>query len=330
MSQPIRIELPFLSGEGSVNVYLLVEPEPVLIDAGYNSDENWAVLQSGLATHGLTAADLQRVIITHPHVDHYGLAARIARTGRAEVWMAEVGVDWLRNFAANQQRRIDYYRNTFLPVLGLSSPTVQAMLQWMESTLAAWDPIPAERIVAFPIERELSLGGLPWQVLHLTGHDSHLTAFYQPETRQLLSADALIIPTATPVVEAPAAGQPRQPALPQMVSSLERLAQLDVETVYPGHGAPFGDHRAVIRSQIARIHQRKQECWRFVAAGSATVAEIFQRMYGARASAVGPAGLWMVVGYLDLLAGERRLTVDEADGVWRYRAVAGADTSSGL
>lgn len=328
MSQPFRIELPFLAGEGSVNVYLFSAPEPVLIDAGFNSDENWAALQSGLAAHGLNAADLKRVIITHPHVDHYGLAARIARTGPAEIWMAEVGVDWLRNFTAYQRRRIDYYRTTFLPALGLPSSTVQSMLQWMEGTLATWEPIPAERIAGFAVERELWLGGQPWQVLHLTGHDSHLTAFYQPETRQLLSADALIIPTATSVVEAPPAGQPRQPVLPQLVNSLERLAQLDVEIVYPGHGTPFRDHRAVIRSQIARIHQRKQECWRAVASGAGTVAEVFQQLYGARAKQVGPAGLWMVVGYLDLLLAEGAVTVDEVDGLWRYQ-VADATVQDG-
>jgi glyoxylase-like metal-dependent hydrolase (beta-lactamase superfamily II) len=323
MSQPIRIELPFLASEGSVNVYLFVEPEPVLIDAGFNSDQNWAALQSGLAAHGLSVADLKRVIITHPHVDHYGLAARIARSGPAEVWMSEVGVDWVRNFPACQQRRIDYYRTTFLPALGLPSTEMDSMLHWMEGTLAAWEPIPSERIAGFAIERDLWLGGLPWQVLHLTGHDSHLTAFYQPETRQLLSADALIIPTATPVVEAPPAGQPRRPALPQMVHSLERLAQLDVETVHPGHGVPFGDHRTVIQGQIDRIHQRKQECWQLVAAGAGTVAEVFQRMYGSRANSVGAAGLWMVVGYLDLLVGEGQLRVDESDGLWRYRILPG-------
>jgi glyoxylase-like metal-dependent hydrolase (beta-lactamase superfamily II) len=284
MSQPIRIELPFLASEGSVNVYLFLEPEPVLIDAGFNSEQNWAALQKGLAAHGLSVAGLKRVIITHPHVDHYGLAARITRSGQAEVWMSEVGVGWLRNFTTCQQHRIDYYRTTFLPGLGLPTPEVESMLHWMEGTLAAWEPIPAERIASFAVERDLWLGGLPWQVLHLTGHDSHLTAFYQPETRQLLSADALIVPTATPVVEAPPAGQPRQPALPEMVIALERLRQLDVETVHPGHGAPFGDHRAVIQGQIDRIHQRKAECGRVVARGASTVAEVFQQMYGGRAT----------------------------------------------
>jgi len=165
------------------------------------------------------------------------------------------------------------------------------------------------------------LGGLAWQVLHLRGHDSHLTCFYQAQTRQLLAADMLMIPTPTPVVEAPAVGEVRQPALPHMLLSMDRLAFLDIETVYPGHGIPFTDHRTVIRSQQARIHERKEECWRHIVAGVDKVADLSAHMYGPRAQTVGLAGLWMVVGYLDLLQAEARVAVDTVDGVWRYRVI---------
>lgn len=319
-SQPIRIELPFDPEGGSVNVYLFVEPEPVLIDAGYNSAVAWDALQHGLAAHNLRAADLQRVIITHPHVDHYGLAARIARAGRAQVWMANRGVQWLYEFPAQQQRRIEYYREVFLPALGLTPGATQQFLAWMQGVRTKWEPIPTERIVSFALDEPLALGGLDWQVLHLPGHDSHLTAFYQPQTRQLLAADALIIPTATAVVDAPPAGKPRALALPQMTNSLERLAALAVDIVYPGHGAPFADHRTVIARQLARIEQRTEECWRYVRAGVETAAELFARLYGERAASVGPAGLWMVVGYLDRLVVSGRATLHEVDGVWRYQA----------
>jgi glyoxylase-like metal-dependent hydrolase (beta-lactamase superfamily II) len=316
--RPIHIALPFEQEGGSVNVYLFVEPEPVLVDAGFNSAAGWAALQAALATHGLSVADLQRVIITHPHVDHYGLAAAITNRGPAEVWMAEVGSDWLRNFPVHQQRRIDYYRDDFLPGLGLASGLSQSLLDWLQGTLSAWQPIPSERVHAFPIDQSLMLGGLPWQVLHLQGHDSHLTAFYQAETRQLLATDALMIPTATPVVEAPPPGQPRPPALPQMIDSLRQLAVLEVDQVYPGHGAPFADHRTVIQSQLRRIEERKEEAYRHLVAGAATVAELFPQLYGARASLVGPAGLWMTVGYLDLLVAEGRVEADRQQRVWRF------------
>ncbi len=320
-TNPIHIALPFPPNGGTVNVYLFRTPEPVLIDAGFYSDAAWSTLTAALAEHGLEIADLARVIITHPHVDHYGFAARIAQQSQAQIWMADVGVAWLRHFQYLWQQRIDYYRTSFLPGLGLTSEFCQSALDWMQGTLDAWQPISSERIVSFAGDGELTLGGLAWQVLHLRGHDSHLTCFYQAQTHQLLAADMLMIPTPTPVVEAPAAGEVRQPALPQMLRSMDRLAALDVETVYPGHGAPFADHRTVIRNQQARIHERKEECWRHIAAGVSTVADLFERLYGPRARMVGLAGVWMVVGYLDLLQAEGRVAVDTIDGVWRYRVI---------
>ncbi|MCL4858908.1 MAG: MBL fold metallo-hydrolase [Caldilineaceae bacterium] len=321
MSQPIRIELPFTLEDGSVNVYLFRKPEAVLVDAGYGDAASWTALEAGLADHGLTAADLSRVIITHPHVDHYGLAARIAEAGPARICMANVGVDWLRHFPTLWRQRIAYYRDDFLPGLGLTPAHAAAMLGWMEQTLAAWTPIPADRICAFPADEPLMLGGQRWQALHLPGHNAWQMAFYQPERRQLISSDALMIPTATPVVDAPPPGQPRPPALPQMMASLAQLAALDVETVFPGHGAPFGEHRAVIRGQLARIRSRADECLHHVQAGAATVADLFTRLYGDRAARVGAAGLWMAVGYLDLLVAEGRLAAERgaASGAWRYR-----------
>jgi glyoxylase-like metal-dependent hydrolase (beta-lactamase superfamily II) len=321
MVQPIRIELPFPPERSTVNVYLLLTPEPVLIDAGFRAEESWHALTQGLAAQGLAVSDLARVIITHPHVDHYGLASRIAEAGTTEVWMSELGVDWLRAFPTLQQRRIDYYRTTFLPTLGLPDAFTAMVLRWMEQTLAAWQPIPPERIVAFPLDRPLMMGGQPWQVLHTPGHDSHLTCFYQGESRHLLAADALMIPTPTPVVEAPPSGERRQPGLPHLMRSLSHLAALEVETVYPGHGPPFGDHRAVIAAQQARIHARTAESLQHIHAGAETVAALFDCLYGARKASAGLAGLWMTVGYVDRLVAEGKVAVAEERDLWRLRVV---------
>lgn len=317
---PIRLELPFVTGS-NVNVYLIREPEPVLIDAGYNSVECWNALQTGLAEHGLTAADLSRLIVTHPHVDHYGLAAKITHAGNAEVWMCETGVEWLRNFEAVYQRRIDYHRDQLLPGLGISEAGQRGFMQWMEHALHSWEPIPAERIVDFAVGTQLQLGGAAWNVIHTPGHDATIAVFHQPESRQLIASDALLIPTPTPVVETPPIGQPRQPSLPRMIESFQRLAQLDVDVVYTGHGEPFGNHKTVIANQIARIHQRKEECCQQIRNGAVTVAELFQRMYGAPATVMGMAGLWMALGYVDLLVAEGRVEMRTEEATWMLSSV---------
>jgi hypothetical protein len=76
----------------------------------------------------------------------------------------------------------------------------------------------------------------------------------------------------------------------------------------------------VIEGQLARIDQRTEECWGYVRDGIETATELFAQLYGDRVASVGPAGLWMVVGYLDRLVEAGRVTVDDVNGLWRYRA----------
>lgn len=131
----------------------------------------------------------------------------------------------------------------------------------------------------------------------------------------------LLARTPTPVVEAPPPGRPRVPALSLYLDSLSRVEALEIATVYPGHGAPFSDHRALIHRQQARIQQRKGECLDHVIQGASTLAELMTRMYPIAGNRVNLAGLWMLVGYLDLLAAEGRIAWDDGDPVWRYRVL---------
>ncbi|MEZ4518693.1 MAG: MBL fold metallo-hydrolase [Chloroflexota bacterium] len=91
MTTPIRIELPTGLAVGTVNAYLFIQPEPVLIDAGIKSEECWEALVTQLAEYGLAPRDLSRIVITHAHVDHFGLAARLVEESDATVWSCDLG-----------------------------------------------------------------------------------------------------------------------------------------------------------------------------------------------------------------------------------------------
>ena len=59
---------------------------PYLVDAGWNTDEAFAALGDGLAHAGFQMSDVQGVLVTHIHPDHYGLAGRIREASGA--WIA--------------------------------------------------------------------------------------------------------------------------------------------------------------------------------------------------------------------------------------------------
>jgi len=320
MTTPIRLELPTGFEFGSANAYLFTEPEPVLVDTGLKSQASWQALQAGLAHHQLTVADLSRVIITHPHIDHCGQAALIAEQSQAGIWIAEAGRPWLLDFGGSLRERAAYYRDEFLPPLALPTEASQWLLAYMLKMAEMVDSAPAERLHSFRPGETLSMGGLCWQILHAPGHASAQTCFYQADTGQLLSADMLLARTPAPVVEKPAGGnRSKTPALAQFLESLRMIEALEIERVYPGHGEPFGDHRPVIQRQRERIEQRKHECFNLVASGQRTVAALMDRMYGLQLPGFHLTGLWMLVGYLELLEAEGRVAKRLVERVWQYR-----------
>ncbi len=318
MNVPIRLELPTEFEVGTVNAWLFLEPEPILVDSGVPTEPSWQALTAGLAAHNLTAADLQRVIITHPHVDHFGQARRITEAGPAQVWIADLGVDWLLYPQAKWQERIDYYRDVFLPQVGLPPEMQTLVLGFFQHMQATSVPVAAERLTTFRVGDALPLGGLDWQVLHMPGHASEMTCFYQPETHQFFSADMLLPRTPTPVVERPSDGKTRAPSLPIYMESLARVEALEIEVVYPGHGRAFGQHRELIQRQRQRIRQRMEDVYQLIAEGQHYIMEIVNTLYANRPLEARFAGMWMLLGYLDLLQAEGRVDYTLKDGLLYY------------
>jgi len=318
---PIRIELPTDFAVGTVNAYLFTEPEPVLVDTGVKSPESWRALQAGLSEQGLAVSDLKRVIITHPHVDHFGQASKISEESDASVWVSELGQTWLQEFPTMWQRRIAYYRDSFMDFVGFSRETVATILGYMGEVVNVCEPVPTPRVRSFGLAETLQMGGASWQVVHAPGHASHQTCFYQRESKQFISADMLLAKAPTPIVERPLSGSRRVPSLPRFMESLSLVESLDIDVVYPGHGLPFGDHRRLIQQQRERITSRKQECLHLLADGCETVAQLVDKMYAHLPIQFRFAGLWMAVGYLDLLKAEGRIEEVVTDGVWHYHLV---------
>ena len=317
--EPMRLEFPIGWSMGSVNAYLFSRPEVVLVDAGVKTEECWDMLVDGLAAHGVAVTDISRVVITHPHVDHFGLAGRIAAESDATVWICDLGAPWLTDMDRMWAERMTYYRRDFLPPLGLLPETNEMILWGMQGLAAHADPVPAERVVIFRPDGVLRLGGAAWQVIHTPGHASTQTVFYQPETRQLLSADMLLAVTPAPVIDHPSPGEKRAPSLPLFLRSLDALEELDIDRVYPGHGRPFGDHRAVIARQRERIAGRKAQCLDLIRGGQATIPELLESMYAHQPPEGRVAGLWMLIGYLDLLLDESAIIEVTIDNVNHYQ-----------
>ena len=83
----IPIPLPEAGGRGSVNVWAIEDLDAgiTLFDSGHGGPESQAALVRGLAQAGATLDDVQRIILSHAHLAHFGGAPRIVEAARREV-----------------------------------------------------------------------------------------------------------------------------------------------------------------------------------------------------------------------------------------------------
>ena len=78
MTTVTRIEVPIPFPAQWVNSYYIHDSVPTLIDTGINTDEGLEAIRSVIEAAGGSLDQVRRIIGTHGHMDHIGLAGRIA------------------------------------------------------------------------------------------------------------------------------------------------------------------------------------------------------------------------------------------------------------
>jgi hypothetical protein len=98
----LAIPTPFRVGR--VNCYLIEDEPLTLVDTGPNSGKSLDTLEQALAAHGRRVEDLERIVITHQHIDHLGLVGILARRSGAEVCALDLLAPVVEAHAAAAER----------------------------------------------------------------------------------------------------------------------------------------------------------------------------------------------------------------------------------
>lgn len=253
-----RIPLPCgVNGIEFTNAYVLPDGDKLtLVDPGiWNpepADHGLAPLEVGLNTAGYALRDISRIVATHAHVDHYGMAGRIMELTGAELWMhamTDLDTEKYRHPDTAAMRRRDMYDDH-----GLSSDEVERLYR----TVNVWMPYlysvveASKRLFGGEV---LHTQSADWQIIHTPGHSLGHVCLYSKQDNAILSGDHLL-PGITPPVTFER-GFDADP-LKSYLDSLARIESLAPDLVLPGHGKPFRD--AVRRIQvIQRNKARRQE-----------------------------------------------------------------------
>ncbi len=312
-----KITLPTPFPIGPVNVYLVEGESLTLIDVGPNTEEAFATLQQGLSERGYTWRDIQRVIITHTHPDHFGLVRRVVERSSATVWTHPYNGDWFNDLDSAMMRRGLFTMQVFQQS-GVPARITEAMAQSAPRMGRMFEATPVNHWLA---EGDtLEMGGATWQVLHTPGHASGHISLYQPESQQMIVGDHLLKHiSSNPLLEAPRVyGEPREKSLVQYMDSMKRVAAMDVREGYPGHGENISDHRALIAERLQFHAERLKHIESLLDGGERTAYQLMQKLFPRLKDFDIFLGISEVIGHLDILQMQGRVVEVSRNGHLTY------------
>jgi glyoxylase-like metal-dependent hydrolase (beta-lactamase superfamily II) len=265
----LRMGLPFALNH--INLWLL--EDRIESDAG--PVDGWTVIDCGIAndatreawesifSNQLDGKPVLRVIATHCHPDHVGLADWLCQRWQAPLWMTTGEYGFARMMSAGLPG-VD--GTAMLPHFqrhGLTDPALQEKLQGRKSYYPTLVPSVPAVYTRLQDRQQFSIGGRSWRVITGFGHAPEHAALYCMELNALVSGD-MILPRISTNVSVFAI-EPEANPVQQYLDSLEKYRDLPPETlVLPSHGKPFRGLHTRIRQlnehHAARLAEVVQAC----------------------------------------------------------------------
>jgi glyoxylase-like metal-dependent hydrolase (beta-lactamase superfamily II) len=305
----VPISLPTPYPVGPVNAYLLPGPPVTLVDCGPKTPEAKAGLEEGLARAGTIPAQIERLIITHGHVDHFGLAAAVTAASGAAVLAHEADAPKL----AVDRAFIEPMR-TFIAQAGFPLDVADMVLASLRRYRGQLDAVVPTTLVRDG--DRIPLGDDTLEVLHTPGHAQGHICLWDGEA--LISGDLLLEEISpNPLVEFARDGT-RLRTLPALIRSLVRIEALNPALAYPGHGDPLSHPAARVPELIQHHNERKKRLARNLSERSWSLRELAEAWFPGLDQFNVILGLSEVIGHLDLLEDEGLLAVEPRDGVMHY------------
>ena len=232
----LRMPLPFSLDH--INLWLLDEGDGwTIVDTGVATD---TVIDLWLALfeQWMAGKPVKRVIVTHLHPDHVGLAGWITSRWQVELWMSRTDYLLCRNLLADSHREAPEEALRFYRAAGFDQQALNAYRAHFGGfgRLVRALPHAFRRLM----ENEIfQIGGHKWQVLMGQGHAPEHACLYCPAKNVFIAGDQLLPGISSNVSVWPY--EPHADPLAEWISSCTRLRGIlpaDV-LVLPAHERPF-------------------------------------------------------------------------------------------
>lgn len=252
----LRMRLPFALDH--INLWLLEDDDGwTAVDCGIATDVTREAWEQVFAS-ALRGLPIVRVIVTHCHPDHVGLAAWLCERWNAPLYMTAGEYGFARMMSAalpgvDGTAALPHFRRH-----GLTDPAMIEQLQGRKSYYPTLVPTVPTAYRRLQHGQSLHIGQHDWRVITGFGHSPEHASLYCADLDLLISGD-MVLPRISTNVSVFAV-EPEANPVQQYLDSLERYRDLPERTlVLPAHGKPFRGLHTRIDQLLVHHHERLAE-----------------------------------------------------------------------
>ena len=263
-------------------------------------------------------SEIRRIILTHAHEDHCGLAKQV----RDEAQAAEIFIhDWETGHLFGRLARAEHKN---LMIRAGVPETVFAELQLIYNDVSLLtDTLAAGEFSKLEDEMELEFANGVLKVLHTPGHTPGSCSFFREADRTLIAGDSVLKRvTPNPIVSPdPIDASRRFKSLAEYLVSLARIRLVSPTLIYGGHGEPISDFEEIFHRYIRSIDERQTRVISLISNDVATAFDVAQKLFP---DAIGKdvhrfLAISESISHLDYAEAENKIAVELKDGVEFYR-----------
>lgn len=309
-----RIVLPLPFELSKINVFLVrLHDGMMLVDCGISAGDSFSALQSSLSQIGFDLSSITKILLTHFHPDHIGLAPLIHSASNAPMFMHRADVAHLNAINRNGTRE------SWMHHIVVESGVPGGLAESIESCSADPDFQLAALPSVIPVEGgevlDTALG--PVELVWTPGHSPGHICLYFRESKTLVTGDH-VLPKISPNIT----WSKDSDALGDYLASLDKIGAYDVSLAVPSHGEPFAD-------LAGRVNELKQHhvnrCAQILAAlvrGSETAHQLVCELWPRKLSPIHHwFALFEVLAHLEYLRRRDQVVFEVDRGICKWRNI---------